>query len=180
VTTNQTIGFLQVGGTVAASRFGAKRSCADIFGPLHSELEFRNDSDGTRSGEAKEKRRSVYLACTSVRRFGRFWRFWPFVESITYVFSIRGDVPSPVVPAIHSKRVERISPQPERVQKGAFPHPFCTTFLQLKPFSRLPVHDFAALTLSGEIGFRGEYKVEYGCLRSVLRRRYRLRVDIQR
>jgi hypothetical protein len=40
-----------------------------------------------------------------------------------------------VVPAIHSKRVERISMKPTRVQKGAFLHPFCTPFRQLEPFS---------------------------------------------
>jgi hypothetical protein len=42
---------------------------------------------------------------------------------------------SPVVPAIHSKRVVRISMKPTRVQKGAFLHPFCTSFRQLEPFS---------------------------------------------
>src|SRR5258705_5669209 len=42
---------------------------------------------------------------------------------------------SPVVPAIHSKRVARISMKPTRVQKGAFLHPFCTPFRQLEPFS---------------------------------------------
>src|SRR6266704_2963990 len=33
-----------------------------------------------------------------------------------------------VVPAIHSKKVERSSLQPTRVQKGAFLHPFCIPF----------------------------------------------------
>ncbi len=40
-----------------------------------------------------------------------------------------------VVPAIHSKRVARISMKPTRVQKGAFLHPFCTPFPQLEPAS---------------------------------------------
>jgi hypothetical protein len=42
---------------------------------------------------------------------------------------------SPVVPAIHSKRVVAISLKPTRVQKGAFLHPFCTHFRQLESLS---------------------------------------------
>ena len=55
---------------------------------------------------------------------------------------------SPVVPAIHSKRVERISQPATRVQKGAFLHPFCTPFLQLKPVSRLPLARFLRAYIS--------------------------------
>ena len=50
-----------------------------------------------------------------------------------------------VVPAIHSKRVEQISPKPMRVQKGAFLHPFCTSFRRLKPVTHALVQDSASL-----------------------------------
>ena len=52
-----------------------------------------------------------------------------------------------VVPAILSKRVERISLLPTRVQKGAILHPFCTPFRQLEALSGAPVHDMEGLTL---------------------------------
>ena len=85
-----------------------------------------------------------------------------------------------VVPAIHSKRVERISLQPSRVQTGAFLHPFCTPFRQLEAFSRVLLsRTWPHSGRRGAVRFRGEYKVEYGCLCSVLRWRDRLRVDVQ-
>ena len=53
------------------------------------------------------------------------------------IFAVTAEVASSslVVPAIHFKRVERISMKPTRVQKGAFLHPFCTPFRQLELFS---------------------------------------------
>jgi hypothetical protein len=49
---------------------------------------------------------AVYLACTPLSRFWRLWRFWRNTKSITCVFSIHGDVPSPVVPAILFKHLQ--------------------------------------------------------------------------
>ena len=81
-----------------------------------------------------------------------------------------------VVPAIHFKRVSRLSSQPTWVQKGAFLHPFCTSFSQLAPLSR-----------AGLLGFHGErwgarFRIKnerQNCsLRSVFCGRDRLRVDI--
>ena len=68
---------------------------------------------------------------------------------------------SPVVPAIHSKRVGRISLKPTRVQKGAFLHPFCTPFRRLEAFSRALL--FMTWPHSGwgsAVRFRREYEIE--------------------
>jgi hypothetical protein len=66
------------------------------------------------------------------------WRHLrPLASLAVIIVSVTAEVASSslVVPAIHSKRVERISMKPTRVQKGAFLHPFCTPFRQLEPFS---------------------------------------------
>jgi hypothetical protein len=49
VTTNPAIGRLQADGTVAGSRFGARRSCTGIYVLSLRGPKLRNDSDGTRS-----------------------------------------------------------------------------------------------------------------------------------
>jgi hypothetical protein len=81
-----------------------------------------------------------------------------------------------VVPAIYFKRVSRLSPQPMWVQKGAFLHPFCTPFSQLAPLSRARLLGFHGERWGAR--FRIKNERQNCCLRSVLCRRDRLRVDI--
>jgi hypothetical protein len=94
------------------------------------------------------------------------------VESTYNPLTVTAEVASSslVVPAIRSKRVAPISLKPNRVQKGAFLHPFCAPFRQLDAFSRvLTFMTWSQLGWSSAVRFRREHEIEYGCLCSVLR-----------
>jgi hypothetical protein len=79
----------------AKSKIFASRWCSEALAVTLRE-------PALREGPAREG--AVYLPRTSNRLMWCFWGFWTNAESITYGFSLWGDVPSPVVPAIHSKR----------------------------------------------------------------------------
>ena len=78
---------------------------------------------------SRKQRRRCTNRCTK--------SFRPYPISPTVAVTAEVASSSLVVPAILSKRVERISLQPTRVQKGAFLHPFCTSFRQLEAFLRV-------------------------------------------
>ena len=69
--------------------------------------------------------------------------------SIDYITAVTAEVASSslVVPAIHSKRVERISMKPTRVQKGAFLHPLLHPFSSIRAVVRCAaIQDLTAFT----------------------------------
>ena len=81
---------------------------------------------------------------------------------------------SPVVPAIHSKRVRRIPLKPSRARKGRIPRPICALFLPRLRRSRFVVQQCVISARSGRKDQR-----HYRCLRRMLRRSNRLCVNVQ-
>ncbi|MCU1239313.1 MAG: hypothetical protein JWO71_39 [Candidatus Acidoferrum typicum] len=113
--------------------------CDECFGLFeYSEQDIQKVSVDSMDQETLQPKRIWNIEVQCAQENGGFPIRMHFQAGIGSVRAVTAEVASSslVVPAIHSKRVERSSLQPTRVQKGTFLHPFCTPFRQLEPFSR--------------------------------------------